>query len=204
MLTVGLTGGMGSGKSTVGHFFLELNIVVIDADRVAFDISQKPDVSDKIVTHFGHTILNDKGQINRTQLRNIIFAHPHQRLWLEELLHPLIYQTLQSSIKQAKGPYCIVIIPLLLENLQDPNQKLLNIDRILLIDVPKDIQIERIRRRDQDSMKQIEKILRTQMSQVQRRKYADDLIINTGDLNELKQQVRQLDQYYRKLSLNLN
>lgn len=204
MLTIGLTGGMGSGKSTVGRFFLESNIVVIDADRVAFEVSQRADILDKIVTHFGHEILNNNNQINRTQLKNIIFAHPDQRLWLEKLLHPLIYQTLRSSIAQTQGPYCIVIIPLLLENLQDPNQKLLNIDRVLLIDVPKYIQIERIRQRDQSSMKQIEKILRTQMSRVQRRKYADDLIINTGDLNELKQQVRQLDQYYRKLSLNLH
>ena len=116
MLIVGLTGGIGSGKSTVAKLFEERGVPIIDADVIAREVTQPDSAEFKtIIDHFGEQILLENGSINRTKLRKIIFEHPQERKWLENLLHPVIRNCIEQQIALIFAPYCILIIPLLFE-----------------------------------------------------------------------------------------
>lgn len=191
-LCVGLTGGIGTGKSTVADIFKTLGAPIIDADDISHKITQKNGIAyTPIISHFGKNILNTDGTINRKKLRDIIFQNPGEKKWLENLLHPIIRQTMHDRIQKIKAPYCICVIPLLAES-----SGIAFIDRILVVDTPIDTQIERAKKRDSATEDQIKKIIASQASQSSRIKIADDVIINDGDLKTLENKVRELHEKY--------
>lgn len=181
MLVIGLTGGIGSGKSTVATLFANHGVPIIDADIVAREVTEPHEPALKhITTHFGDHLLLKDGQLDRTALRNIIFEQPNERIWLENLLHPIIRQRIEQQINRVAAPYCIVIIPLLFETGPYPF-----LNRILVIDAPENDQIERAASRDESAQSQIASILKTQATREERLKGADDIIINQGPLTNL-------------------
>lgn len=198
MLTIGLTGGMGSGKSTVANFFAELGIDIIDADQIARELVLPTTPAwTAIVAHFGENILNSDNTLQRQKLRDIVFQQVERRVWLEQLLHPLIRQRMQQLIATASSAYVIAVIPLLMENLPNPL-----VQRILLVDAPEALQIQRVIVRDQLSANEIKQTLAAQMTRQQRLQLADDVIENHSDLNDLKQQVLALHQKYLQMVIS--
>jgi dephospho-CoA kinase len=192
--TVGLTGGIGSGKSTVANFFQDLGITIIDADVIARElvIPNSPALK-KIVDHFGTEILDSSDQLNRQELHGRIFQNPSERLWLEQLLHPAILEEIKHRAQKSTSPYCIAVVPLLLETkLHSP------VDRILVVDSPIELQRQRVQQRDNHSDQIIDAILETQLSREQRLSAADDVIVNNKGIEELKQQVKNLHENYIK------
>lgn len=196
MLVIGLTGGIGSGKTTVANLFAEKGVTIIDTDQLARDVIEpgKPAL-EKIIQKFGQTILLPNGSLDRTALRKHIFNHPEDREWLEKLLHPLIREEMKYQAEHSTSPYCIAVIPLLFETKPNPL-----IDRILVVDTTEEEQIKRAHTRDNTSPQQIKAILKSQASRNQRVSGADDIIINTGSPEELIPQVDQLHQLYLILS----
>ncbi len=196
-MIIGLTGGIGSGKSTVAKMLRKLGAAVIDSDQIAHQLLMPHQPSfTQVIEHFGPSILQANGLLDRTKLRIIIFNTPAERHWLEQLLHPLIKAEI---LKQAAGisakTYLIVEIPLLIEaNFQD------SVDRILVIDCPEDCQIERIMQRDSVSREEAQNALQTQTSREQRLAKADDILQNSETLDKLKKKVEALHQYYIKLT----
>jgi len=195
MLIIGLTGGIGSGKSTVAKLFEEKGITVIDADQLARDITlpEKPALK-KIIEKFGTDILLPNSTLDRAKLRKLIFEDDHKRIWLEQLLHPIIRDELGQQIKAAQSPYCIVMIPLLIETAPNPL-----INRILVVDAKKEEQLERAATRDKQTGSEIYSILSKQATRAQRLKAADDVISNMGTLEDLQGQVDALHKYYMSL-----
>lgn len=196
MLTIGLTGGIGSGKSTTADYFAEKGITIIDSDQIARDVvAPKTEGLTKIIEHFGTMILDTKGELNRRKLREIIFNNDSERKWLENLLHPLIRQRMQQQIAQAKSPYCIAVIPLLIETLPNPL-----IDRILVIDAPESEQLARTMHRDQAALEQIKNIIHSQAKREQRLAAANDILTNDKNLAHLKHQIDDLHLKYLELA----
>lgn len=195
-MIVGLTGGIGSGKSEVSRRFQALGITVIDSDEVARQVVE-PDspALQTIAAHFGKNILNANGTLNRGQLRQIIFADAQEKIWLENFLHPIIRQETIRQLHLANSTYVILASPLLLETTQHQL-----VDRVLVIDADEELQLARASARDQNNREQIAKIMATQMSRADRRARADDIIYNHGDLAELDEQVKKLHAHYLTLS----
>ena len=193
---VGLTGGIGSGKSEVSRRFARLGIRVVDADQIAREVVEpgEPALAE-ICEHFGTQLLNDRGELKRAQLRDIIFSNPEEKAWLESCLHPRINQRVRARLSEASSPYAILESPLLLETTQ---HQLVN--RVLVIDTSEASQLERASRRDQKSRAQIQAIMATQISRAERLAKAQDVIHNNGDLSELDTQVAQLHQQYLLLA----
>ena len=195
-MIIGLTGGIGSGKSEVSRRFQALGITVIDADIIARQVvDPNQPALQHIVTHFGKNILNANGTLNRAQLRQIIFSNALEKIWLENLLHPIIREETIQQLHSAKSTYVILASPLLLETTQHQM-----VDRILAIDASEELQLTRASERDQNNREQIKKIMATQMSHVDRCTKADDIIHNHGDLAELDEQVKKLHAHYLTLS----
>lgn len=194
--TLGLTGGIGSGKSTVAQHFVELGVALIDADQAARWVVQpgRPALA-SIAEHFGEQILQADGQLNRAALRQRIFADSGERHWLEQLLHPLIEQEISQYLNKAPGPYSILVSPLLIESGQYRLTQ-----RVLLVDVPEALQIERTMQRDGASRQQVEAILAAQSSREKRLQYADDVLDNSRDTGWMRREVERLHNFY--LSLN--
>lgn len=192
MLVIGLTGGIGSGKSTVARLFAEKGVTIIDTDQLARDITLPgQEALAKIIEKFGKGILLPDKTLDRSQLRKIVFTDLHKRQWLEQLLHPLIRAETQRRIESATSPYCMVVIPLLLETKPNPLVK-----RILVVDLPEEQQLLRAHLRDQLPEKEISAIMRSQVTREQRLAAADDVIDNHGTLAELIPQVEKLHQSY--------
>lgn len=197
MLIIALTGGIGSGKSTVADEFAKLGIPIVDTDVIARQLVRVGSPAyQEIVAAFGSSILTDDKQLNRRKLREVIFNHPEQRLRLEQILHPRIRQAVEAQITQLDSEYCIVVIPLLTEKGSYPF-----VDRILLVDAKPEQQIQRSMARDKQSREQIERIMASQSNREQRLAMADDIIDNSSGLAALEQQVRKLHHKYRTLSL---
>jgi len=189
---LGLTGGIGSGKTTVAALFSKRGIPIIDTDQLAREITEPGQPALKeIVDHFGVKILEQDHTLNRSKLRKIIFENPTERQWLEKLLHPLIRAQMQEKIQQYSSPYCIVVIPLLFETTPNPLIK-----RVLVVDASPLQQVERTIARDQVSREHVEAILKTQLSREEKLKKADDIIYNDGDLKHLETQVEKLHKMY--------
>jgi len=198
MMVVGLTGGIGSGKSTVADLFAKHHVPIIDADQIARDLTQpNQHALGLIVAHFGSPILNLDGTLDRRQLRTLIFNDTAARRWLESLLHPLIEDEIKNKIKSLSANYCIAVIPLLLEVGPYPF-----IDRILVIDTDPDLQIERVMKRDHLPACDVQAMLNSQINFSERLTRADDIIINRGNLDKLVEQVNLLHEKYIKLSNN--
>lgn len=195
-LRIGLTGGIGSGKTTVSDLFRGLNVPVIDADVIAHDIVEKgKGAYNTIVKEFGDGILDIEGNINRDHLRKLIFENKDKKLLLESIIHPEVRNEISSRVSKVTEPYCIISIPLLVESgLQTA------VDRILVIDVPVMIQKDRVRKRDRVDQESIEKIINSQASREERLKYADDVIKNDGDITSLTSVVEDLDIKYRDIA----
>ncbi|MDO6837912.1 dephospho-CoA kinase [Paraglaciecola chathamensis] len=189
---VGVSGGIGSGKTTVTNAFAKLNVDIIDADVIARDVVAPGTKGLRaIVDKFGSQIL-DQGQcLNRRVLREIIFSDEQAKSWLNALLHPLIRQeTLRQTI-DATSAYCMLSVPLLVEN-----GSYKNVDRVLIVDVPESIQLTRSMARDKAEEALIKSIMASQASRQQRLEVADDVIDNSGNESELTKQVLALHQRY--------
>ena len=193
---VGLTGGIGSGKTTVANLFVELGIEVIDADIVARDVVVKGSPALRAIEHhFGADFIHSDGQLNRALLRKQIFSHNSDKLWLNNLLHPLIRVQLVSQLKATSSPYCLLVAPLLIEN----NLTTL-VNRTLVIDVKESTQISRTTQRDENSITQVKAIIQSQTTRKNRQIHADDLLNNDHcSLTELRRAVVDLHFNYLKL-----
>ena len=194
--TVALTGGIGSGKSTVADEFAHLGVTVIDADIIARQVVEPgtPALL-AIAERFGPQMINDDGSLNRRRLRERIFAHSEDKAWLNALLHPLIQQETRRQMQASTSPYLLWVVPLLVENrLTD------KADRILVVDVPKETQIERTIRRDGVSREHAEHILAAQATREQRLAAADDVIENMGSADAVASHVARLHEKYLMLA----
>ncbi len=193
MYCIGLTGSIGSGKSTVAKIFSQLGIDIISADHIAKALVEpgKPAL-EKIIQRFGPSIRLDNGELNRPHLRELIINHPDERVWLENLLHPLIRETIQQNIFDCKSPYCIIEIPLLTSTLNYPY-----LNRVLLILANPEQQVSRIQTRDLCSKEQASALLETTRTDDEKRlKIADDVMVNDGCVEVLQQQVLALHAKY--------
>jgi dephospho-CoA kinase len=196
MLKIGLTGGIGCGKTTVARLFAELGSPVIDADQIAHELVAKGQPALKqIDQQFDAGILNPDGSLNRSRLREIIFSDPAQKQKLESILHPLVYQSIQAELERLNAPYCIIAIPLLFETNMTHF-----VDRVLVVDCPVETQIARVRKRDQLSLERIRSIIDSQVSRDVRKAHADDLIDNSESDYRLAEQVKKLHNLYLSLS----
>jgi dephospho-CoA kinase len=200
---VGLTGGIGSGKSTISAMFAKLGADVIDADEISRHLVERdsPGLA-KIVAHFGKNILHASGDLDRAALREIIFSRAQDKKWLEALLHPAIKDDIHARINQSTGAYIILAVPLLVEQRKSGHYDF--VDRILVIDVPEEIQIKRIKQRDGNSEELIRQIISSQASRQERLNQADDIIDNSDQADttakNLQHQVKKLHHYYLKQS----
>jgi dephospho-CoA kinase len=195
MLIIGLTGGIGSGKSTVAGFFAQHGIPVIDADQLARElVAPGSPALNEIIDVFGPDILLPDGTLDRSQLRRRVFADPDQKRRLEAILHPRVYTELRYRTKALRTPYCIWVVPLLLET-----GGTALVDRVLVVDTPESLQRQRVLRREGMDETTLEAILSSQVSRAERLNAADDVIENTSDLSRLQQQVTTL--HYRYLDL---
>ena len=196
MLKVGLTGGIGCGKSTVANIFAQLNIPIVDADLIAHRLVEKGQPAlTQIQQEFGTAILNQEGSMDRKKLREIVFSEPEKKQKLESILHPLIYQAMQTQLDQLNAPYCIICIPLLFETGMTSF-----VDRVLVIDCPVEIQIDRVRSRDNLQLERIQSIIDSQVSRIFRMTHADDLIDNSETGAKLAEQVKRLHNLYLSIS----
>lgn len=197
MIIVGLTGGIGSGKTTVSNLFADLGIDIIDTDVIAHDlVNHDPSVLKQIVTLFGDDILQDDQTLDRKKLAKIIFSQKDGKQQLEGILHPKIRAVVQNQLQNCKSrdtppKYVIVVIPLLFET--EFNDLL---DRVLVVLADEPIRIQRIKQRDHRSLEQIQAIISSQVGDEKRISEADDIIENNHDLAALKPQIKQLDKKY--------
>jgi len=200
VLTIGLTGGIGCGKTTVSQLFESKGIPVIDADEIAHAIVQKGTPALAILSNaFGENILNTDGSLDRNYLRELVFNHPKEKEKLESILHPLIYQQMFQQLEQYDSPYGILSIPLLFET-HHQNK----VDRIVVIDCSEETQKKRVRSRDQLSDEMIDSIMNSQCSRSFRREHADDILNNDSTLANLEDAVDHLHEVYIKMSTGKN
>lgn len=192
-MIIGLTGGIGSGKTAAANYFASAHgIHVVDADlksRVVVEPG-KPALQ-HIVDRFGADILLQDGNLDRAALRAQVFSDPQQRVWLEQLLHPLIREEIVSDLHSATSPYALLVSPLLVESGQ---HKLTS--RVIVVDVPEELQLTRTATRDQVSEQQVRAIMQVQAQREARLRQAHDVIVNDRDLDHLHQQVDALHQQY--------
>lgn len=192
---LGLTGGIGSGKSAVAEHFGALGVHWVDADHAARWVVEpgRPALT-LIEQRFGEGVIAADGTLNRPALRELVFKDPQQRKWLEGLLHPLIAQEVAEHLARAGSPYAIMMSPLLVESGQYRQAS-----RVLVVDVPEPLQLQRAMQRDQASEEQIRAILKAQASREDRLRHADDVLVNDRDLGWLKTEVERLHQFYLTL-----
>jgi dephospho-CoA kinase len=195
---VGLTGGIGSGKSAAADIFLSLGVDVINADTLSREVVApgQPALAD-IASHFGKEILNAEGALDRAKLRKIVFSNPEQKDWLESLLHPLISRLLEERLAETTSNYTILESPLLLETEQ---HKL--VDRVLVIDVSEDTQLARAVKRDGSDEDTIRAIIASQIDRDERIRRADDVIQNESDMEILREKITTLHTSYTKVAGN--
>jgi dephospho-CoA kinase len=196
MFVLGLTGGIGSGKSAVAACFKKYGIKVVDADIAARKVVEPGMPALKaIAEHFGEQVLQADGTMDRAALRSIVFNDEQQRHWLEQLLHPAIGEWIAAELASATSAYAILESPLLLETEQRKSTQ-----RALVVDVSKELQIERATARDDNSREQIEAIIAAQLPREERLARADDVIDNSGSLADLESAVETLHQQYLKIA----
>lgn len=196
-MIIGLTGGIGSGKSTVAEYFRELGVLVIDSDQITRQLlAPNRALLTTVVEHFGDSIIDKEGKLDRAKLRKLIFDSSKERVWLEQLLHPFVKQEIVSKAAQLPiGAYLIAEIPLLIEaKFQDI------VDHILVVDCDEGTQLERLTKRDKLSKEAIQAIMATQAKRHDRLNAAHEIIDNTSDLESLKKRVEELHHYYIELS----
>ena len=196
MWVLGLTGGIGSGKTAASDFLASLGVTVVDADVVAREIvfPHQP-AWQAILEHFGEEVLLENGELNRAWLRAKVFAEPQERLWLEQQTHPRIRTSIIQQLNDADSAYALLVSPLLFESKQAELTQ-----RTLLVDVPEAIQLERACQRDANNTEQIRRIMAAQMARDERLKRADDIVDNSSNLDQLHAQLKPLHQRYLQLA----
>ncbi len=195
-MIVGLTGGIGCGKSTVARFFSELGITVVDADQVARDVVLPgTDTLRAIEEHFGSQVIKEDQSLNRPQLRQLIFNNPDDKIWLENLLHPIIRKQMLAELNESKSIYSILEAPLLFENHLEAYCV-----KTVLVDIPVELQIRRATQRDNADANAIQAIMDAQLPRSAKLEKADYVIDNSGDHDNTKMQVMRLDQILRLLA----
>jgi dephospho-CoA kinase len=196
-LVVGVTGGIGSGKSTVAELFRALGAVLVDTDAIAHELTLpgQPAVM-QIAERFGQEILTADGSLDRAALRARVFSDPAARQDLENILHPMIRREVDRRVSEARGPYVLLLIPLLVETGGYKNV----VNRILVVDCDESLQVQRTMQRSGLTEDQVHAIMRTQASRAARLALADDVIHNDGGLAALAPQVQALDARYRALA----
>jgi len=198
MFIVGLTGGIGSGKSTVSQLFADLGVPIVDTDIIAHQlVSPGQAALSQIAAQFGDQMLTASGELDRARLRDLVFSDPDKRQALEAILHPLIRQTAFKQIQQLEQPYCILVVPLLVEKGWHTL-----VHRILVVDTPVDVQRQRVKQRSGLTDPQIDAILRQQATREQRLAYADDVIVNDNTPQHVATEVNRLHRKYLHMSRN--
>jgi dephospho-CoA kinase len=196
ILRIGLTGGIGSGKSTVCEIFSGLGVPVIDADQITHELSARGQPAYlAIIRQFGNSIVRPDGELDRGRIRKIIFRDETTRHNLEGILHPLIYNEIERRVSRLDHGYCIICIPLLIETGATGK-----VDRILVVDAPVDLQMERARTRDSMDDELVASIINAQVTRKERLNIADDIITNNGDIDSLKQQIYTLNEKYKNIT----
>ncbi|WPP45341.1 dephospho-CoA kinase [Pseudomonas sp. AN-1] len=193
---LGLTGGIGSGKSAAADHFASLGVHLVDADQAARWVVEpgRPALA-HIVDRFGAQILREDGALDRAALRARIFDSPEERQWLEQLLHPLIRAEMRDALEEARSPYAILVSPLLVESAAQRQMS----QRVLVVDVPEQVQIERTVQRDRVPEAQVRAILQAQASREERLRHAHDVLVNDRDLAWLHGEVERLHDFYLTL-----
>jgi len=197
MLKIGLTGGIGSGKTRVSDIFSELGLPVIDTDVVARQLTARDGAAlPQIRAFWGESVMRPDGELDRDALRRRIFADPYERRQLEAILHPLIRRQVVAELASLNAPYVVVVIPLLVETVE--YRELL--DRVLVVDCPESLQVERVRARSGLSAEEVSAIISAQADRASRIAAADDVIVNDADSRSLRDQVLSLDAKYREIA----
>jgi len=195
-LRIGLTGGIASGKSTAAQRFIELGVPVIDADESSrFVVAAGQPGLAEVAQRFGSGILTTDGELDRRALRNLVFSDAERRRELESILHPLIRADMERRAGIAVGPYLVLAIPLLVEGGRNDR-----VDRILVVDLPEQVQLERLMGRDGGSPEQARAILAAQASREIRKSAADDVLVNSGSVSDLRRAVDTLHERYLLLA----
>ena len=195
MLIIGLTGGIGSGKSVASDKFKSLGITVVDADVASRTVVEpgKPALKE-IKDHFGSGIITAEGKLDRNKLREIIATDAEERKWLESVLHPKIGEQITKEISESTSVYTLFVAPLLLET---NSQEMCS--RVVVVDVPKEVQIQRTAERDKVSPNQVEQMVTAQMDREKRLEKADDVLLNSGTIEDLEKQVEELHKKYMQM-----
>jgi dephospho-CoA kinase len=195
-LVVGLTGGIGSGKTTVANGFSALGVPIIDTDQLARELVEPGQPAlDEIIAVFGKDCISRDGQLKRACIRQQIYSNAGLKYRLEAILHPKIRQRIRTLLAEIREPYCIVVIPLLLETQQTDL-----VDRILVVDTPEKEQLARVAARDKLSDNTIMAIMQTQANRSTRLQAADDIIVNDSDLESLTERILELHTHYMEIS----
>ena len=192
MLKIGLTGGIGSGKSTVCRLFAELGVPIVDADLIARQLVEpgRPALL-RIAETFGQQMLNDDGSLNRARLREAVFADADKKRRLDAIMHPLVYAQIAADVMALQAIYCVIAVPLLFES-----KNAYAVDRVLLVDCPVEVQIDRVIGRDKLTRGQVQAIIDSQMPRSERLARADDVIDNIAGPERLAEQVKRLHNSY--------
>jgi dephospho-CoA kinase len=197
MFTVGLTGGIAAGKTTVSKLFAALGVPIIDTDVISRELLEPGELAyDQVCDHFGDSIRGPDEQIDRAKLREIVFTDPDAKTWLENILHPQVYRRSHEAIlEHGKAIYVLVVVPLLFEtNFQSL------VDRVLVVDCPAEVQIERLLKRDHIDEPLARSMLAQQLSNSERLARAHDIVDNSKNATDLTSQVEALHQLYLQLS----
>ena len=193
---IGISGGIGSGKTTVTDLFLKQGIEVIDADLIAREVVEPGTPAlQKILEKFGSTVVDSSGRLDRAKLRTLVFNDADLKDWLNQLLHPLIRQQMLLQTQHASSPYCLLSVPLLVEG-----QLHKQVDRVVIVDVDEETQLQRTLLRDKTNESEIRAIMQSQASRADRLAVADDIIDNNGKAEDLEAQVKQLHTRYLELT----
>jgi dephospho-CoA kinase len=196
MLRIGLTGGIGSGKSAVASLLMTRGIPIIDTDEIAHRLTEPGQPAfDEIVRVFGQDILDANRRIDRNKLRERVFENAGERQRLEVILHPRIREVVREKLEVLHAPYCILVVPLLIES-----GFIDLVDRVLVVDASEGVQIQRTVARSGLTEAEIRKIMTAQVSRAQRLQKADDVIDNNGDRKHLETEVERLHQWYLSLA----
>ena len=195
-MRIGLTGGIGVGKTVVSNKFKQLyDTPVIDADSISHQLMHVGNETyNEIIEAFGKNVITNSGELDRKFLRDVVFSDATKRMQLESIIHPKVRAEINRQVKSLQSPYCLIVIPLLIESKMQSV-----VDRILVVDALKHHQLERVKLRDQCSAEHVEDILKAQLDPQERLQHADDIITNNGDLDDLDQQIRALHQKYLAL-----
>jgi dephospho-CoA kinase len=197
MLKIGLTGGIGCGKTTVANLFAAKGVPVLDADQIARELVEPGQPAlDAIVRAFGGDFL-EAGRLNRAKLREIVFLFPERKRQLEAILHPMVFDAISRQMTALQSDYCVLCIPLLIETAQQAF-----VDRVLVVDCPVELQYARIKNRDGLEESEISRIIQSQASREERLAAATDVIENAGEIEQLQEQVEKLHQTYLTLAQN--